>query len=183
MTRVEVTVEGGRLVLDKKLLKATLRAAGNEVAGVARALVRKTAGSGRVRRGHRASAPGQPPASLSGKLAASIRVRMFKNGEGVSIRATEFYAKMLETGARSGGGNTRKKANILLAGETNWRGRVLRSQNRMKTGAINQARVLAPRPFMTVALAAREGSIAARVKESIDSGMKFQKFPKAKVKP
>ena len=181
--RLQVTVQGGRLELDKKLLRATMRAAGTEVASAARKLIRGTGGGAKLRGGRRkASAPGQPPASQTGALASSIKVRVFKSGEGVAIRDVARsgpnhdgapYALFLEKGAKRGGGNTRDKANILLAGEVGRRGRILRSKNRLKAGAISQTRVLQPRPFLSVALASREASIAERVADSINQGIKF----------
>lgn len=173
MIRLKVDVKAGRLELDKRLLRATLRTAGNEVAGVARALIRKGTGSGRLYRGRRASAPGQPPVSSSGLLSRSIRVRVFKSGEGVAIRDTAFYALFLQSGATGGGGNSRSQANILPAGQRGRGGRILRGKNRMKAGAVSKSRVLLPRPFLTVALQQREASIAQRVAASINQGMKF----------
>lgn len=175
MIRLAVTVSPGRLILDKKLLRATLRGAGNEVASLARSLVRKSAGSGNQYGRHRASAPGQPPASLSGVLARSIKVRVYRSGDGVSIRDTAFYAKMLEAGAHGGGGNTRNRANILQAGEKNRRGRVLRGKNRMKRSAVSKTRLLEPRPFLTTALAMRQASIGVRIVTSVNQGLKFER--------
>lgn len=173
MIRLSVTVEAGRIDLDKRLLRQTLRAAGAEVVGVARTLVRKSQGSGRLYRGKRSSAPGQPPISRSGDLARSFKVSVFKSGEGVAIRDAAFYARFLETGARGGGGASRTRTNILLAGQVGRRGRILRLKNRMKRGAVNKTRVLMPRPFLTTALQMREASIAQRVAVSINTGIKF----------
>ena len=172
MIRLSVTVSGGRLELDKKVLRQTMRAAGTEVAAVARQLIRRGGTTG-PRGGKRASSPSQPPANHSGLLASSFRVTVYKSGEGVSVRDTAFYARFLETGAHGGGGNTKDKANILRAGQLGRSGRVLRGQNRMKSGAVNKTRVLMPRPFLTIALAMREASIAQRVGMSINQGVKF----------
>ena len=176
MAGLKITVPTYALVYEKKLLKKTLQSAGAEVAAVARALIRRSQGGGRKYGKHTASAPGQPPASLSGELAASIKVRPWRSGEGVTIRDTQFYALFLEAGARGGGGNTRDKANILLAGEKNWRGKVLRTKNRMKKSAISQTRVLAPRPFLTAALEQRQQSISDRVRAAIIDDVKFKRL-------
>ena len=174
--RLAVTVEGGRLELDKKLLRATMRAAGSEVLGVARGLIRGTGAGGKLYRGRKASAPGTPPVNRTGALAAGLKVKVFKSGEGVAIRDTARsrtgsgapYALFLEKGAKGGGGDTSNPANFLP-------GRNARGRRRMKRSAISQKRVLQPRPFLSVALASREASIAQRVAESINSGLKFVK--------
>jgi hypothetical protein len=167
--RLNVTVQGGRLELDKKLLRQTMRAAGTEVAAVARGLIRGSAGGGRLYRGHRASAPGQPPASQSGQLASSIRVKVYKSGEGVTIRDT----------AQSRGGSGAPYALFLEAGA--YGGRHRRPDHRKQTAAMRKARAIArgetrmmePRPFLSTALDMREASIAQRVAASINQGMKF----------
>lgn len=155
------------LTYSKKKLRAALRQAGAEVASVARAMIRSTQGGGRsydIRRNgglelHQASAPGQPPASLTGALARSIRVRPYRSGDGVSIRETEFYGKFLETGAR-GGGPGRRNRRIRQAGLT--------------TVFPVGTRILEPRPYLSAALAQREGSISARIKASILDDIEFK---------
>jgi hypothetical protein len=175
MISMSVTVQGGRLEFDKKMLRATMRAAGSEVAAQARVLVSRSGGSGRLYRGRKSSSPGEAPVRLSGLLSRSFKVRVFKSGEGVAIRDTAFYAKFLETGAQGGGGDTHNQANILLAGEKGRFGRILRGKSRMKKTAINQSRVLLPRPYLTTALGMREASIRARVAASLNNGLKFER--------
>ena len=114
---LKVTVPVVALVYDKKVLKQTLRVAGNEVAAGTRRLIRSSAGGGKVyygtgggrsaaKRGgyhkvrYTASAPGQAPVSLTGTLLRSVKVRPFKSGEGVAIREGVFYAVMLQAGAQ-----------------------------------------------------------------------------------
>ena len=171
---LKIAVPPYAFTIDKKLLRATLRRAGAEVAAVARRKITTAVGGGVIYRGpggsaakyrggytpgkYQASAPGQPPVSVTGSLAKSIKVRPFKSGEGVAIRDTQFYALFLEKGAKGGG---RKSV-----GGTRVRG---------KSG-IAAARVLAPRPFLQTALAERETSIAQRVKEAILQGVKFQRL-------
>lgn len=172
MLRLSVDIEPGRLSLDKRLTRAVMRAAGAEVAAVARAMIRGSAGSGRFYRGpggsakayrggykkggYTASSPGQPPVSVTGTLARSISVRPFKSGEGVTIKDTMFYALFLEKGARGGGGGGKSSRN--------------------KRGGAGTVRVLEPRPFLTAALAQREASIAQRVQASIADGLKFERI-------
>jgi len=173
MALLHITVPGGwTIVAGKAQVRAVMRSVGAEVAVRARALIRS--GS----RKH-PSAPGEPPRSVSGKLARSIRARVWQDGEGVTIRASEFYALFLSRGAKGGGGDTHNPANILLAGQINARGRVLRGQNRMKRGAISKKRILLPRPFLGPALdQAIANGLADRVRVAVLSGLKFQRVPK-----
>jgi hypothetical protein len=98
---------GWTITAGKKQVRAVMSAAGSEVAAKARAMIR--AGS---RKGP--SKPGEPPHSVSGKLARSIRSRPWKDGEGVTIRASEFYALFLSLGAKGGGGDTHNRANMVM---------------------------------------------------------------------
>jgi hypothetical protein len=170
MTRLTITVPPGyTIVAGKHQLRAVMRKAGAEVAQKARSLIR-SGGKKRV------STPGQPPVSRTGTLVKSIKVRPWKSGEGVTIRDTAFYALFLEKGAKGGGGDTHNHANILMAGERNWRGKVLRDKNRMKRSAISLTRVLAPHPFLQPALdQVTANGLADRIREAIVSGLVFQK--------
>lgn len=173
MIRLRVTIQPGRIDLDKRLLRATMRSAGSEVAAVARQLIRASAGSGRLYRGRRASAPGEPPVGRTGQLAAGLRVKVYKSGEGVTIRDTARsaggsgapYALFLEKGARGGVGSFKKG----VKGRSNWR--IGRDRHAGKVGN----RLVMPRPFLTTALQMREASIAQRVAASINGGLKFVK--------
>ncbi len=173
MALLKITVPPGyTIVAGKAQVRAVMRGVGAEVVARARAMIR--AGS----RKH-PSAPGEPPRSVSGKLARSGRARVWKDGEGVTIRFSEFYARFLSLGAKGGGGDTHNKANILLAGQRNWRGKILRTQNRMKAGAISKKRVLLPRPFLGPALdQVIANGLSDRVRDAIVSGLKFQRGKK-----
>lgn len=145
----------------KRKLRATMRRAGAEVASVARSELRRAKASGRtyyVKGGafHVASAPGEPPATLSGTLARSLKVYPFKSGEGVAVRARAFYALFLERGAKGGGG--RKKA------------------GRNRRGKPTTARVLLPRPFLTKALDSRADSISRRIRAAIVEDIAFKRL-------
>lgn len=180
LVRLEVTVQAGMLVVDKKHAKRVLRAAGNEVAARARRLVSGAGGSGRIyygtgggsaareKGGYRkfrwaASLPGQPPAKVTGSVAQSFKVRVFRDGQGVSIRNLMFYAKMLETGAE-GGGRT-------------WSHTKLGRRYARGKKNIGSKRVLRPRPFLSVALAAVEGTLAQRIGTALVQGTKFVRQP------
>lgn len=109
MALLQITVPPGWTVTaGRTRLRAVMGAAGNEVAARARAMIR--AGNRK-----RASQPGEPPHSVSGKLARSIRARPWKDGEGVTIRASEFYALFLSLGAKGGGGDTHNRANMVMS--------------------------------------------------------------------
>jgi len=174
---LKITVPTVALVYDKKILKQTLRVAGNEVAGATRQLIRKSVGGGRIyygaggsaakyRGGYKsgkyiASAPGQAPVSVTGTLLRSIKVRPFKNGEGVAVRESAFYALFLSVGARGGVGS----------GKFGVKGR------RNKRGIVG-SRVLKPRPSLTTALAARQTSLASRVEAAAVAGIRMQRVKK-----
>lgn len=161
MIKLEVQVSSaGLIVNEKKQLKKLMRQAGAEVASVARALIRRSEGGGRTyyRDGkkYQASAPGAAPGSVSGALLRGIKVRPFKSGEGVAIRDTEFYALMLEGGAKGGGRKGGKKA-------------------RNRRGVAQTSRVLMPRPFLSAALAQRQASLGLRIRNAIMSDIAFKR--------
>jgi hypothetical protein len=164
-SRLQITVPSYAFTVDKSLLRKTLRAAGAEVAAVARAMIRRSQGSGAVyyRPGggkYQASAAGQAPVSRTGVLASSMKVTPSKSGESVSIRDTAFYSLLLEAGARGGVGSDKKG----VKGKRN------------KRGAVSSGRILQPRPFLSLAAGQREDSIATRVQAAVVDGVKFQRI-------
>lgn len=188
---IRVTVDlpaGASMVWDKKDAVKVWRDAGRQIVSAAKAKI--GAGSGRVYRldggGHyTASAPGQGPANRTGKLKAAVRVKALRGGFGLRIfddvsgSNGEFYSRFMEGGSRGGGGDTHNRANILLAGETNWRGKVLRGQNRMKASAINQSRVQQPRPFISTAVAERWPSLRDQVRVALVQGIALKVVQKS----
>ncbi|MGH6990687.1 MAG: hypothetical protein ACREE3_12390 [Stellaceae bacterium] len=169
--RLSVSVQAGRLEFDKRLVGRSLVAAGREIASVAKRMIANSERGGRLYRGpggsaaryrggyvrgaHRASVPGQAPARVTGTLGRDLVVRPFRSGEGVAIRDTAFYSLFLESGAHGGG--RIKRAGQMVRGKS----------------GIGQTRELKPRPFLSAALEQRETSIAARIAESVNSGLKF----------
>ena len=108
MALLKISVPPGwTVVAGKQQIRAVMLAAGNEVAAKARAMIRS--GSRKA-----PSKQGEPPHSVSGKLARSIRARAWKDGEDVTVRASEFYALFLSLGARHGGGDTGKPENFVM---------------------------------------------------------------------
>ena len=148
----------------KKNLRKSLQVAGREVAAQARRLIRSSVGSGRLYYGgggsikyrggtspgkHRASAPGQPPANVTGTLARSIRARLLKGKDRdvEAVRDAAFYAKFLEAGAKGGKPGSRNK----------------RSRSQLY---VSSNRVLAPRQFLSTALAMRAPSLQRRLADA-----------------
>jgi hypothetical protein len=168
--RLEIEIsQTGRLVYGKVRLKKLMRQAGGEIAALARALIRGAQGGGRSYYGpqgkHVASAPGEPPVSVTGKLAGSIKMRPFKSGEGVAVRETAFYALFLAAGAKGGVGSGR----VGVRGQRNKRNR------RGEIFAVGR-RVLLPRPSLTAALEQREISLAARVQAAVLDDIEFRRI-------
>jgi hypothetical protein len=168
MMRLVINVPSGFVLsYGKKNLRTVMRRAGAEVAAAARALLRASNGGGRyyaVRHNgglelHQASAPGQPPASMTGQLASSIRVKVNRTGDGVSVKEGQFYGKFLETGAR-GGGPARRNRRVRQAGLT--------------TIFPVGTRILAPRPYLSAALEQKEAGIAADIQASVLQDIEFK---------
>jgi len=167
---IRVSAPSHKFTYDKKALRKTLRAAGQEVAQAARAKLRATQGSGRVYFGsggssgyrggykggrYQASSAEQAPVRVTGTLARSVKVRPFKNGDGVAVRDTAFYALFLETGAQGGG---RKSTG----------GKRMSRKQQARTG-----RVMEPRPFLTAALDDRRNGLRQRIEASVRSDVAF----------
>jgi hypothetical protein len=179
--RLRVHMPSYQFSYDKKQIRKVMRSAGTEVAQVARKMVSSAVGAGRVYYGpggsteyrtgakggrYQASAAGSAPVRVSGTLARSLKVQVFKSGEGVSIRDSAFYALFLEAGAQGGVASGQKG----VKGQRNVR---------QRRGGVNQlvsvtgVRQLQPRPFLTAALETREASIATRIAASLKDDIAF----------
>lgn len=161
-SRIQIEIPSYALEFSKKNLRKSLRIAGNEVARTARREIRDSVGGGRLYYGpggsiqyrggsstgkHRASSPGEAPSNMTGTLARSIKVVTLRNRDAIGVRDAAFYAKMLEAGAKGGAPgrkNQRKRGKIYATG----------------------GRVLAPRPFLSKALAERAASISRRLADA-----------------
>jgi hypothetical protein len=107
----------GTVALDRRELRAVMGAAGRDVARKTAALIAQAGGAGRLYYGggggayrggyrpgqYRASAPGQPPARVTGTLRSSLKVYTYRNGGGFAVRERAFYSLFLEAGARGRG--------------------------------------------------------------------------------
>ena len=175
MPTLRVTVPAVALVYDKKILKQTLRVAGNEVAAATRRLIRSSVGGGRVYYGsggssaayrggyksgrYTASSAGQAPVSVTGTLLKSIKVRPSKTGDSVTVREGAFYALFLAVGAQGGVGSG--KAGV--KGKRNKRG-------------IVGTRVMQARPSLTTALLQRQAGLASRIEAAAVAGVRLQRI-------
>ncbi len=171
MIRLAIRIPlGAHLVYTKRRMRRLMRQAGQEVAALAKVMIRRAQGGGATYRGsggskyrpyrpgrYTASAPGQPPVNVTGTLLGGIVVRPYKSGEGVAVRDRTFYALFLEGGAQGGG---RKGS-----GGKRLKGRA----------GTNTSRMLEPRPFLSSALRQRQASLEDRIKAAIVADLEFRR--------
>ncbi len=157
-----------KFVYDKKHLRQVLRAAANEVKGLARNLIRSSPAGGRKYGKRIASSPGEAPRSRSGKLARSLKVIVFKSGEGAAIRAPAEsvsqgggqgmpYARALEGGAARYGSGRRPKG----------------IKHRKRIGAPGTGYRQEPRPFLSTALLRISPSLEPRIATALRDDVKL----------
>lgn len=170
MSILKVTIPEAALLFEKKNLRKALKESAQSVAKEARALTRNAGGSGRVyatprtmvKGYHQASAPGEPPASLTGLLSRSIKTSI--KGDRVRVFDTAFYSKFLETGAQGGGGTNQKGGK----GTKNTRAK----KNQPKP-APSTVRVLEPRTFISRALDDQKATIEKKLIEAIEKDIEL----------
>jgi hypothetical protein len=170
----------GEVMLDKRELRAVMRAAGNDIARRDRTLIGQSSGAGRLYRGgggsayrgsyrpgaYRASAPGQPPVRVSGTLRSSVKVYVYRNAEGFAVRERAFYALFLEAGA-SGGGNPGARATAKQ-----------RAGRRRARARSYGKRVLQPRPHLDRVMQQEAPNLNRRVREALTRGLKWRETTK-----
>jgi len=163
---------GYSIIADKGPLKAVLRAAGAEVAARARALIRSGAATAK-RAARRASVAGTPPVGRTGNLARGMKITLWRDGQGVTIKDTARsprgsgapYALFLEKGAQGGVGGRAPKRN-------QWK-KINRQRIRV---SVSGTRILQPHPFMEPALdQVVANNLAVRVRDAVVSGLKFRR--------
>lgn len=158
----------GDVALDKSGVRKLMRAAGNDVKNKTARLINQSQGGGKMYFGpagrYRASSPGAPPARVSGDLRASLKTYVFKTGEGFAVRARQFYALFLETGAK-GGGNPGARAVRPVNRRT---GRHMRAKG------VYTRRVLEPRPFLDRVMAEQAKELDRRVRAALAAGMTWK---------
>jgi hypothetical protein len=165
-----VVTSWGSVLLDKREVKALMRAAGNDIRSQTARLLNKASGTGRVYRGmgggkyrggdpsgrgDRASSPGQPAVRVTNTLRGSLKTYVYPSGEGFAVRERAFYGLFLETGAHGGGPGTK-------------RGR------RAAQGQGQGTRVLEPRPALEAVMARSTAALNARVEKALRSGLKWK---------
>jgi hypothetical protein len=179
MSHLKLTINHwGEVQLDKKELRALMRSAGNDVKTKTARLISPTQGGGRSYRGgggsayrgdykagaYRASAPGQPPVSVTGTLKRSLRTYVYKNGEGFAVRERAFYSLFQETGAHGGGNPGGHRQNA----------RDRAQARRHRARSVYTTRVLEPRPHLDRVMKQEEANLQRRVRTALDQGMKWR---------
>lgn len=169
MSDLKLTVTNwGEVALDKREVAKLMRAAGNDVKNKTGRLIAQSQGSGKTYFGpagrYRASAPGAPPVRVSGDLRASLKTYVFKTGEGFAVRAREFYALFLETGAK-GGGNPGARAVKPVNRRT---GRHMRAKG------VYTSRVLEPRPFLDRVMNEQASELDRRVRKALEGALTWK---------
>lgn len=152
MIRLQITVPAYAIQYGRKALRAALKAAARMVQQRARTLIQ---GKGKV------SQPGQAPASKTGLLRRSLRVRM---GKGATVQVIDtassgpsiYYARFLESGATGGGRSSQRIAALAT--------RAMRRQA--------AKRVLLPRPFLTTALESLQGAIQRDIAQAVQNDLR-----------
>ncbi|MCE2576030.1 hypothetical protein [Komagataeibacter sp. FNDCR2] len=172
-SNIQVEISAYAPEYSKKNLRRNLRTAGQEVAASARRIIRSSVGGGRIYYGgggsikyrggsspgkYRASGPGQAPVNVTGTLARSIKARLLKGKDRdvEAIRDAAFYAKFLEVGAKGGKPGARNK----------------RGRSQLY---VSSSRVLAPRQFLSRALAERAPSIRRRLADAAVSDIVMER--------
>jgi len=163
----------GDVALDKRQVRALMRAAGNSIRTETARLINKSSGSGRLYRGmgggkyrggyrpglgYRASAPGAPPVRVTGTLRGSLKTYVYPSGEGFAVRERKFYALFLEAGAQGGGPGGGP------GGATRGAGGSRRQSDR----------VLKPRPSLDAVMARAAADLDARVGRAMIDGMTWK---------
>jgi hypothetical protein len=164
----------GEVALDKKELKAVMRGAANEVRSKTARLISRTSGGGRRYRGgggakyrgqyrpgaYQASAPGEPPVTITGTLKSSLKAYVFRDGDGFAVRERAFYALFLEAGARGGRPGSRANA--------------ARERRARRAHPVTSARVLLPRPSLDRVMTDEEKRLETRVRKAFDKGLTWR---------
>jgi hypothetical protein len=160
----------------KNNIRQALRKSGQLIVKEARALTRSDSGGGRaystpssISKGiHYASAPGEPPARLSGQLTGSIGMKVQRGGERIQIYDGTFYSRFLEVGAQGGAGTNQKGGR----GRKNSRAGNSRKNPKISNSSI---RVLEPRPFISRAAEDHEAEIREKIAAAVAKDIEFGK--------
>lgn len=174
MSDLKLTVTSwGEVAMDKGPMRALMRAAGNDVRTKTSRLINASDGGGRSYRlpagrgTYRASMPGNPPVRASGALRGSLKTYVFKSAEGFAVRARQFYALFLETGAH-GGGNPGSRSTRINR----------RTGRRMRAKGVYTTRVLEPRPFLDRVMDQEAPNITRRLREAFAKSLTWKQTTK-----
>jgi hypothetical protein len=169
----------GEVALDKRRLKAVMRAAGNDVRSKTAKLINQSSGGGRsyaggggsryrgayVNHPYTASAPGEAPVRVSGTLRQSLKTYPFKSGEGFAVRARIYYALFLEVGAFGGRpGKSRQRE----------RGKLSRSVRSQRAKARGERREMEPRPFLDRVMEQEGPELDRRVRAALVNSLTWK---------
>lgn len=171
----------GEVALDKRQLKAVMRAAGNDVRSKTAKLINQSSGAGRTYAGggggsryrgayvnhpYTASAAGDAPVRVSGTLRQSLKTYPFKSGEGFAVRARIYYALFLEVGAFGGvpGGGSKRRDHRTLS----------RSVRSSRAKARGERREMEPRPFLDRVMAQEAPEIERRLRQAFDQALTWK---------
>lgn len=156
--KVSIDTPNALWSFDKKHLKKIMRAAGQEVSATAKGLIRASAGG-----------PGAAPKSETGALIRSLVVRPSRSGLSVKVIAAAMakrgggpYGLFLEAGVQY----QTKSANRPK--------RVHRKRSQVLTAQPGQT-LIAPRPFLSTALARKAPSLQARIASAVQDDVRFER--------
>lgn len=155
----------GEVHLDKGELKKLMRSAGNDIATKTRRLISRQEGGGRAYsiagKRYTASAPGEPPVSVTGKLKGSLKTYVYRDGDGFAVRERQYYSLFLEAGARGGGPGSRLKRNA-------------QARRHARAIAPTGTRILEPRPHLDVVMKEQERQLQSRIRTAFDKGLSWK---------
>ena len=161
----------GQVKLDDREVKKLMRAAGNDVRTKTARIINRSDGGGRITYrtnapAYRASTPGEPPVRASGKLRASLKTYVYKSGMGFAVRARQFYALFLESGAHGGGNPFGGRPDAAAAHRTRYR--------RQRAKGRYTARILEPRPFLDAVIAREAPELDRRIRTAFEKGLTWK---------
>jgi hypothetical protein len=172
MSDLKMTITSwGQVKLDDREVKKVMRAAGNDVKTKTSRLINQTDGGGRITHKpgggtYRASMPGNPPVRSSGALRQSLKTFVYKSGMGFAVRARQFYALFLESGAHGGGNQYGGRPTAAAAARGQYRRR--RAKGRYTL------RVMEPRPFLDRVIAAEAPELDRRIRTAFEKGITWK---------
>ena len=169
----------GEVALDKRRLKALMRSAGTDIASKTRRLISQTAGSGRYyaggggsayrgsyrAEGYYASAPGQPPVSVTGTLRRIAEGLSLTRAAMASPCASAPFTRSSSRPARAAG------ATPSAAGANP---RPPSAGARHRARGRYQTRVSRSRPHLDRVMAEQEPILERRVRAALDEGMTWR---------